>query len=364
MKLHPSIISLLIVASLVAGCVSPAPRSSPVSAFTGAFSKANVVSITSTYSNHTFVTKCHVVKPDLSPNEQPAGVLFFLCGFPGSPLDGWLLAREMAQSNYMVVLVAPPGHFGKARNWKFTFEEYAQMVRDVLKHPAWQGGSRAVIAHSVGSHELFEALVVAGQKGESVNLDAIVMINPWLPRISNYPIPWTKEDYDVMGYWTILIATFGPRDREKAFGLLFAPNADVASFKAAHVRKFWRWPFRWYYARLLKQTAITQKKVLDAEDNYLATTNQLKAFRQAASNTAFRIISSPVTTNTNCMDQIISGRYKRDLKMQLQAKLPEMVRAPDEICGGHMLQAEKPKEVGQRIGEFLQEVAQDKKRPR
>ena len=288
------------------------------------------------------------------------GSVYLIPGIPGSSLENAPLGRELARKGYSVNLLNPPGHGQIAvgnTHWNYTFPQYGQALYDsiqTLEVGNIAKGERIIIAHSAGAEMVFELLQNQIKRDTLPKHYKIVLINPWLPSLSNHAISWTSEDEDILKYPSWLVKLFGPASKATAHKRLFHnplknQNTDYlnAHEKLTENLGGW-WPFDDRFVRLMKATTRSQRTILQQGSQYELTKNATNLLNKKLTSAKVRLI---VISSAKGFDQIIPSTYKQSLKKALRAKLPTVsIRFAKGIEGGHMLQVEQLKRV---VGELL-----------
>ncbi len=283
------------------------------------------------------------------------GTAYLIPGFPGSSLDNASLAQKLIRKGYSVKLINPPGHGRSAisnTRWHYQFDQYGRTLYESIQN--LETGTPAntqptIIAHSAGAEMLFNWLLLQMKKGDLPKQYNIVLINPWLPSISNHPIPWTEDDENILKYSPLLVKLFGPISKSSTHKRLFSDlsqrqNADylMAHEKLTESLNGWG-AFNNRFVSLLINTTRTQKNILIQGNGYPLPAKkiiQLRKFLRLAKIKILVINSS--TTN----DKIIPIAYKTALKKALEMKLPDIdIKFVDILKGGHMLQIEQPQRI-------------------
>lgn len=283
------------------------------------------------------------------------GTAYLIPGFPGSSLENVPLGRELSRKGYLVRLLNPPGHgqiaSGNTR-WDYSFLQYGQSLYEsiqTLEAEKPTKGEHIIIAHSAGA-EMALNLLLKQIKTETLPKQyKIVLINPWLPSLSNHPIPWTSDDEDLLRYSPWLVKLFGPATKASAYKRLFLnPKKDQnADYLNAHEQLTenlggW-WPFDDRFVRLMKRTAHTQRTILQQGSQYELSQNAIMQLDMKLSTVKVQMI---VINSSQGNDKVIPDAYKQSLKKALRSKLPNVnIIFTQGIEGGHMLQVEQLKRV-------------------
>lgn len=283
------------------------------------------------------------------------GSVYLIPGFPGSSLENAPLGRELARKGYAVQLLNPPGHGQIAvgnTHWNYTFPQYGQALYESIQTLEIKNapkGEHLVIAHSAGAEMVLQLLLKQIERDTIPMRYKIVLINPWLPSLSNHPIPWTSDDEDLLKYPSWLVKLLGPASKEKAHKRLFINpskqhNIDYlnAHEKMTENLGGW-WPFDDRFVRLMKATTRTQKTILQQGAQYELTKTNVAQLNKRLSAAKIQLI---VINSSNGFDQIIPSHYKKALNKALRTKLPNVnIQFSPAIKGGHMLQVERYQQI-------------------
>jgi len=294
-------------------------------------------------------------EPPSSITNKSKGDVYLIPGFPGSSLDNAVLAQKLLQNGYSIKLINPPGHGKNEINnnyWHFSFDQYARALYEsdrVLRNDLPASKSLTVVAHSAGAEMVFKGLLLQAKKEEIPKRLNIVLINPWLPSISNYPIPWTEDDKNILKYSSFLIKLFGPLSKEATYARLFSDPKDKQNteYLAAHEKltedlNGWG-GFDTRFVKLLKSTTRSQKNILNQGSNYSLSAKKLTQLRKKLHLVKMKII---IINSSNGNDKIIPTNYKLALNKALKLKFPDInIRFLEIPKGGHMLQVEYPQQI-------------------
>jgi len=288
------------------------------------------------------------------------GVVYLIPGFPGSSLENMPLGSALASKGYLVYLLNPPGHGRLAignNHWQFRFPQYAKALDESLRtlqaiHKT--RGQQIIIAHSAAAEMVFKLLLNKTNKRQALpKINEIALINPWLPSISNAPIPWTRDDEDLLNYPPLLVKLFGPFSKTSVQQRLFLnPHQKQSTrYLVAHEKLTenlggW-WPFDSRFVRLMKATTRTQKTILKQGRQYELSKRMLAGLNQQLTMAKTQLI---IINSAKGNDQIIPSAYKLSLQKALREKLTNVHMHFTEINNaGHMLQVEQ-------TGEILKEI--------
>jgi len=292
---------------------------------------------------------------EMGNKSSSKGAVYLIPGIPGSSLENATLGSAMARKEYSVRLLNPPGHGQIAvgnKHWDYSFPQYGRALYEsiqTLEASRITHGERILIAHSAGAEMVFELLQNQINKGTLPKKYKIVLINPWLPSLSNYPIPWTSDDEDILKYSPWLVKLFGPVSKASVHKRLFMNphNKQSADYLNAHETLTenlggW-WPFDSHFVRLMRATTHTQRAILLQGSTYERTKNVTEQLNKKLSTAKVEVL---IINSSNKRDQIIPSDYKTALKKALRSKLPDVsIKFNQEIVGGHMLQVEQPTQV-------------------
>lgn len=284
-----------------------------------------------------------------------AGLVYLIPGFPGSSLENIPLAQQLSQKAYLAQLINPPGHgqvaIGNSR-WDFSFPHYGQALFEaiqVLNSQNPDHDHQIIIAHSAGAEMAWHLLRLQIQNNTLSRYTKIVLINPWLPSLSNHPVPWTSDDEDLLNYPFWLVKLLGPAFKRHAQQRLFSDlnNKHVRDYLVAHEKLTenfagW-WPFDDRFVRLMKQTTRTQRDILRQQTRYELNKKILSRLDKKLHEAQIRIL---VINSAPGLDKVIPDDYKQALQKAIRAKLPTTnITFFADIAAGHMLQVEQPEKV-------------------
>jgi len=292
------------------------------------------------------------------PTSPSKTTTYLIPGFPGSSLENAPLAKKLVQKGYFVHLINPPEHgriaSGNA-NWNYTFPQYGRALFDSiqkLKSSSVSTKYPLIIAHSAGAEMVFQWLLLEAKQG-NLSHYKIVFINPWLPSISNHPIPWTKDDEDILNYSPWLVKFFGPISKDSFQKRLFVnpankQNQDYLNAHEKMTENIGGWgTFNNRFVRLMIGTTRSQKAVLQQGKRYELPKAELV---QLDKNMHSAKLSMLIINSSNDHDKIIPSNYKNALNHALKSKLPNAVTKFVSLPkGGHMLQVEQTQQVANEI---------------
>lgn len=279
------------------------------------------------------------------------GTATIIPGFPGSVLESVPLGHELARRGYRVHLLNPPGHGQSAPGnplWDYSFPMYGtalfETIRSLETQQATQG-EYLLIAHSAGAEMAFKLIRKQAEQHALPQNGKLVLINPWLPSLSNRPIPWTREDEDLLRYSPWLVKLLGPAAKHEAHQRLFVDpkRPQNRAYLDAHERLTenlggW-WPFDDRFVRLMQRTLHTQKAILEQGSKYEITAHETKQLDQELVQANVQIL---VIRSAPRLDQIIPDDYQHALQTAMLRKLSQVTSRFSEINnGGHMLQVEQ-----------------------
>ena len=299
-------------------------------------------------------------KQNLTKAKSPKGTSYLIPGFPGSSLENMPLAQALSKKGYTVYLLNPPGHGRVAienPHWQFQFPQYAQALDESLRtlqsiHK--ENGEQVIIAHSAGAEMVFQLLLSNVNKRQALpRFNKIILINPWLPSISNASIPWTSKDEDLLIYPTLLVKLLGPFSKTASYKRLFLnpQQKQNRDYLAAHEKLTenlggW-WPFDSRFVRLMKGTTRTQKAILEQNREYQQSKNDLAPLNKQLNRIKTQLI---IINSANGLDHIIPSTYKQLLQKALREKLPNVTMRFIEVKNsGHMLQVEQTGQVANQL---------------
>jgi len=297
-----------------------------------------------------------------STSSRANNIVYLIPGFPGSSLENTPLAKELLHKGYSVQLINPPGHgqsiIGNAK-WKYEFPQYGRALFESFKTLDADSGvnsKKTIIAHSAGAEMVMKLLQLQMTAGELPEHYNIVLINPWLPSISNQPIPWTKDDEDILKYSPALITLFGPLSKGASHKRLFRDpfNTKSSDYLTAHeqlTEDLGGWgTFDSRFVRLMIGTTRVQKNILQQGKSYELSADKIAQLRKALRSATAKLL---LINSTITQDKVIPSAYKSALKKALITKFPSVnIRWVDVVKGGHMLHVEQPKKVMQAITVF------------
>lgn len=291
----------------------------------------------------------------MGSDSSSKGTIYLVPGIPGSSLENVPLGHELSQKGYTVRLLNPPGHGqiapGSTR-WDFSFPLYGQALFEsiqTLEAESPTKGEHILIAHSAGAEM---ALKLIYQQIETETLPKqykIILINPWLPSISNHPLPWTSDDEDLLRYSPWLVKLFGLTSKASVHKRLFLnpekeQNADYLNAHEKLTEDFggW-WPFDDRFVRLMKKTTHTQWTILQQGVQYELPKSKLRQLDAKLHRAMVQVI---IINSSQNLDKVIPDDYKQSLEKALRSKLPNVsIKFTQGIEGGHMLQVEQLKRV-------------------
>ena len=293
--------------------------------------------------------------PPPTVTKIPKDDIYLIPGFPGSSLDNALLAQQLLLKGYSVKLINPPGH-GKSEidnnHWRFQFDQYGRSLYELdrmLSASSPVNKNLTIVAHSAGAEMVLKLLLLQAKKGNLPKQSKIVLINPWLPSLSNYPIPWSEDDENILKYSPLVVKLFGPLSKDSTYKRLFSDpslqkNVDYLNAHEKFTENLDGWgTFNNSFVTLLKSTTRTQKEILKQGANYPLSQNDLVQLRKKLRLANIKIL---IINSSGDNDKIIPTTYKLALKKAIKTKLPEIkVRFIEIPKGGHMLQIEHPKQI-------------------
>lgn len=292
-------------------------------------------------------------------NAASKGTAYLIPGFPGSSLENAPLGQELTRRGYSVHLINPPGH-GQNNSgnilWSYSFPQYGRALNESInqleaKNPFSE--KKIIIAHSTGAEMVFQLLQKQITEGRLTDSLRIVLINPWLPSLSNHPIPWMEDDEDILKFSPWLVKVFGPLSKQSTHNRLFKDprKAQNSAYLDAHEKLTenlggW-WPFNQRFVRLLRGTTRTQSVVLSRKKSYEFSKRETIQLNKELKAANIHII---IINSSENMDQIIPTPYKQALNKSLRSKLPSVnIRFSNKLNGGHMLQVEQLQQVLKEI---------------
>lgn len=295
----------------------------------------------------------------MGKDSSSKGTVYLVPGIPGSSLENVPLGRELSRKGYLVRLLNPPGHgqipIGNSQ-WKYSFPQYGQALFESIQTLETENpttGEHILVAHSAGA-EMALKLIQNQLKAKTLPSQyKIYLINPWLPSISNHPLPWTSDDEDLLRYSPWLVKLFGLASKASVHKRLFLDpekeqNADYLDAHEKLTENFggW-WPFDDRFVRLMQKTTRTQWTILQQGARYELPKNTLRQLNAELHKAMVQVV---IISSSPGLDKVIPDDYKQSLEKALRSKLPDVnIKFTQGIKGGHMLQVEQLKQVLRNI---------------